>query len=77
MLCLSKKNYFYISNFPVSDGQVERMYPNLSILYSYFKFYCKKEAYFDPSRGATAPMSWFYKTDSGRKLIPFLLLIQS
>lgn len=52
------------SDVPVTDyEQPEPMSPNLSIpesTYRYFKFYCKKEACFDPSRGSTVQMSEFY-----------------
>ncbi|MFD2825054.1 Ig-like domain-containing protein [Leeuwenhoekiella polynyae] len=52
------------SDVSVTDYELpEPMSPNLSIpesTYRYFKFYCKKEACFDPSRGSTAQMSEFY-----------------
>lgn len=52
------------SDVPVTDYDLpEMMSPNLSIPesnYRYFKFYCKKDACFDPSRGSSAQMSEFY-----------------
>tara|TARA_R110002049_G_scaffold3795_5_gene27565 strand:- start:30576 stop:31745 length:1170 start_codon:yes stop_codon:yes gene_type:complete len=52
------------SDVAVTDYNLpEMMSPKLSIPesnYRYFKFYCKKDACFDPSRGSSAQMSEFY-----------------